>query len=219
MNDGSLFKLTFFGVLSLTLSFIVPLTAMSNTLFSQAFAQNATTGNVTSSSTQQNDTLTQPGEFDLGVLQDLVSTLRQPPGALDVKMAQTSTSNDPADIATLAYIWGFPLVTMERQFNFVTHPNVPPGVGRAPPNMKSVASYATNLITLDTYSLRQLLKLTRLTSNRRIVYVCFISMSQNFQVCRKCGIVFDIECRKDKDCPLCHSGEHIVFRYPNDNNA
>jgi hypothetical protein len=95
---------------------------MSDTFFSKATAQNATTGNVTgSSTTQQNDTLTQPGEFDIGILQDLVSTLRQPPGALEVKMAQLSTSNNPADIATLAYIWGFPLVAMERQFNFVSY--------------------------------------------------------------------------------------------------
>jgi hypothetical protein len=35
---------------------------------------------------------------------------------LNIKMAQLSASNTPAGIATLAYIWGFPLVTMERQF-------------------------------------------------------------------------------------------------------
>ena len=119
---------------------------MSNALFDKASAQNTTTGNVTGSSTaQQNDTLTQPGEISVGMLQNLVSTLKQPTSALDAKMAQLRTSNDPADIATLAYIWGFPLVTMERQFNFVTSPNVPPGVGRGPANMKSVESCATNL--------------------------------------------------------------------------
>ena len=61
-------------------------------------------------------------------------------------MVQLSASNDPADIATLAYIWGFPLVTMERQFNFVTNPNVPPGLGRGPANMKTAESCATNLV-------------------------------------------------------------------------
>jgi hypothetical protein len=137
-------QIIFIGVLFLILSLIVPPTALSVTLFANASAQNATTGNVTGDSKQQNNT--QPGELALGALQNLVSTLKQPTGALDVKMAQITTSNDPADIATLAYIWGFPLVSMERQFNFVTNPNVPPGVGRGPANMISVSSCAQNLI-------------------------------------------------------------------------
>src|SRR5215472_12664988 len=52
---------------------------------------------------------------------------------LNAKMAQISSSNKPEDIATLAYIWGFPLITMQRQFNFVTSPNVH-GLGRGPAN-------------------------------------------------------------------------------------
>jgi hypothetical protein len=60
------------------------------------------------------------------------------PGAqieqLKIKMAQISSSNKPEDIATLAYIWGFPLITMQRQFNFVTNPNVH-GLGRGPANI------------------------------------------------------------------------------------
>jgi hypothetical protein len=32
---------------------------------------------------------------------------------LDVKMSQLSSSNKPGDTATLAYIGGFPLVTMK----------------------------------------------------------------------------------------------------------
>jgi hypothetical protein len=59
---------------------------------------------------------------------------------LNVQMAQISSSDKPEDIATLAYIWGFPLVTMDRQFNFVTSPNVPPGIGRGPANSISCAS-------------------------------------------------------------------------------
>jgi hypothetical protein len=143
-------QIIFIGVLSLILSFIVPPILMSDTLFNNAFAQNATTGNMTGSSTQQNNT--QPGEIAVGMLQNLVSTLKDPTGAMDVKMAQLSTSNDPADIATLAYIWGFPLVTMERQFNFVTSPNVPPGVGRGPANMKSCATDLVNASFTDVVS-------------------------------------------------------------------
>jgi hypothetical protein len=48
---------------------------------------------------------------------------------LNIQMAQISASNNPEDIATLAFIWGTPLVAMERQFNYVTNPNVPPGPG------------------------------------------------------------------------------------------
>jgi hypothetical protein len=65
---------------------------------------------------------------------------------LNIKMAQISSSNKPEDVATLAYIWGFPLVTMERQFNFVTNPNVSPGVGHGPANTLSSNSCARQLI-------------------------------------------------------------------------
>lgn len=71
---------------------------------------------------------------------------------LNVKMAQISSSNQPEDIATLAYIWGFPLVSMERQFNFVTSPNVPPGVGRGPANTLSCARDLVNASFTDVVS-------------------------------------------------------------------
>src|SRR5688572_15276868 len=133
MKDTLYTQILLIGVLALILSFMVPPTAMSDALFNKASAQNATTGNITGALTQQNNT--QPGEIAVGVLQNLVTTLKDPSGALDAKMAQISTSNSPADIATLAYLWGFPLVSMERQFSFVTNPNIPPGVGRGPPNI------------------------------------------------------------------------------------
>ena len=68
---------------------------------------------------------------------------------LNIKMAQLSASNKPEDVATLAYIWGFPLVTMERQFNFVTSPNVPPGPGRGPANSVSCARDLVNASFTD----------------------------------------------------------------------
>jgi len=68
---------------------------------------------------------------------------------LNVQMAQLSSSNNPEDIATLAYIWGFPLVTMERQFNYVTSPNVPPGPGRGPVNSISCARELINASFTD----------------------------------------------------------------------
>jgi hypothetical protein len=68
---------------------------------------------------------------------------------LNIKMAQLSASNKPVDIATLAYIWGFPLVSMERQFNFVTSPNVPPGPGRGAANSVSCARDLVNASFTD----------------------------------------------------------------------
>jgi hypothetical protein len=68
---------------------------------------------------------------------------------LNVQMAQLSSSDKPEDIATLAYIWGFPLVTMERQFNFVTSPNIPPGPGRGPANSVSCATDLVNASFTD----------------------------------------------------------------------
>jgi hypothetical protein len=68
---------------------------------------------------------------------------------LNIKMAQLSTSKTPDGIATLAYIWGFPLVTMERQFNFVTSPNIPSGPGRGPANSVSCATELVNASFTD----------------------------------------------------------------------
>ena len=44
-----------------------------------------------------------------------------------------------------------------------------------------------------------------------IIIICrfrHTDMLQDLRICRKCGIIFDLEVRKNKDCPLCHSGEH-----------
>ena len=50
-------------------------------------------------------------------------------------------------------------------------------------------------------------------------------MTQDLRICRKCGVLFDIEVRKNKDCPVCHSGEHIrimkhskVSSHPSEND-
>jgi len=53
---------------------------------------------------------------------------------LESKMQQLTNSNDPTDIATLAYIYGFPLVNVIRTVDFTTSPNIPPGSGRGPIN-------------------------------------------------------------------------------------
>jgi hypothetical protein len=45
---------------------------------------------------------------------NIISTLREPSTALAIKMAQLSSFNKTENITTLASIWGFPLVTIER---------------------------------------------------------------------------------------------------------
>ena len=101
-------------MLSIILSFIVT----PHTLFmAAASAQSITsTENASSlSAIQQSISILDPGGIDLETLRNnIISALREPSTALDIKMAQLSSSNKTEDIATLAYIWGFPLVTMER---------------------------------------------------------------------------------------------------------
>lgn len=53
---------------------------------------------------------------------------------LNAKMAEISTSNKPEDLATLAYVYGFPLVSVIRTVDFTTSPNIPEGPGRGPIN-------------------------------------------------------------------------------------
>lgn len=108
---------------------------MSNAIFKTALAQQPTnTENATAPPTQQNNSLTEPGEMDQGALRDLATAIREPSSALEIKMAQLGTSNKTEDIATLAYIWGYSLISMERSFNWFTTPNNPTGPGHGPAN-------------------------------------------------------------------------------------
>ncbi len=50
------------------------------------------------------------------------------------EMKRIENSRDPKDIATLAYIWGYPLVQFERVKNFETNPNSPSAHGNGPIN-------------------------------------------------------------------------------------
>jgi DNA sulfur modification protein DndE len=50
------------------------------------------------------------------------------------EMKRIENSSDPKDIATLAYIWGYPLVQFKRLMNFETNPNSPPAQGNGPIN-------------------------------------------------------------------------------------
>jgi ribosomal protein S27AE len=40
-------------------------------------------------------------------------------------------------------------------------------------------------------------------------------LTQDIQICRRCGVAFDLNIRKNKDCPLCGAGEHIELRMNN----
>jgi hypothetical protein len=52
----------------------------------------------------------------------------------DMQFDQLMQFNRPEDIATVAYVWGYPLVDMERSSNYFTSPNSPPGPGHGPWN-------------------------------------------------------------------------------------
>lgn len=53
---------------------------------------------------------------------------------VDKRMQEILSSDDPKDIATLAYVYGFPLVSVVRTEDFTTSPNIPAGPGRGPVN-------------------------------------------------------------------------------------
>ena len=112
-------------MLALVLSFI----AAPHTFFTSTFAQTTNIENTTSPSAQQSTSTLEPGGADLTLLQKIGA--KEPVTALQIKMALLSNSNNPGDIATLAYIWGYPLVSMERSFNWFTNPMVPTGPSHA----------------------------------------------------------------------------------------
>jgi hypothetical protein len=127
------------------------LSLSSKTTAQSAFAQ-ATAAPPTASTTKNTSALQEPGQPNLESLKSLITTLKIPTNQLDIKMSQLSSSNKSQDIATLAYIWGFPLVTMKRQFDFMTSPNVPPGPGRGPANANNCARELTNASFTDVVS-------------------------------------------------------------------
>jgi hypothetical protein len=114
--------------LTLSLAITVPLSIKDTTyVHSQAYAQssgrNNTTANVPTSGNNSNIAANQSN-----------STAPMNVQQLDNIMKQLTSSDKPDDIATLAYIWGFPLVNVIRTVDFTTSPNIPAGPGRGPEN-------------------------------------------------------------------------------------
>jgi hypothetical protein len=113
--------------LTLSLAITIPLSIKDTTYGSQAYAQasggNNTTANVTTSGNNSNIAAIHSN-----------STTPMNVQQLDNIMKQLSSSDKPDDIATLAYIWGFPLVNVIRTADFTTSPNIPAGPGRGPEN-------------------------------------------------------------------------------------
>ena len=71
---------------------------------------------------------------------------------LDTIMSEISNSQKPKDIATLAYIWGYPLITVERSFNYFTNPNTPHVTGQGPANEINCARELVNASFKDVVS-------------------------------------------------------------------
>ncbi|MFZ0514674.1 MAG: DUF1254 domain-containing protein [Candidatus Nitrosopolaris sp.] len=99
-----------------------------------AYATNQTKNNLsntTGATTNNNSSLLKPGNTTVNTL------------ALDAKMLQLTFSNKPQDIATLSYIWGYPLVTVTGSFNYYTNQN-PPSPGQGPANTINFARQLSN---------------------------------------------------------------------------
>src|SRR5215469_3420534 len=62
---------------------------------------------------------------------------------LNAKMLQLAASNKPKDIATLAYIWGYPLVTIAGSYAYYTTKGVP-NLGEGPVNTINFARSLSN---------------------------------------------------------------------------
>jgi hypothetical protein len=67
-------------------------------------------------------------------------------------MAEISNSDKPEDIATLAYLWGYPLITVQRSFDYFTNPNTPQVVGQGPANEINCATQLINASFKDVVS-------------------------------------------------------------------
>lgn len=131
MVKNILHRVTYFSILCLIMSFVIPPLSTSNSVFTETWAQSSTSGNNTSTNSTA---FPDPGGMTIEGLKDLASAIKQPESALEIKMAQLESSDKPEDIATLAYIWGYPLISMERSFNWFTNPVSGGGAAHGPAN-------------------------------------------------------------------------------------
>lgn len=102
MFRKTLFSVVFI-VLTLSLAITVPLSVKNTTyLHSQAFAQASGGNNTTANLTNGNNSTIAANQSN--------STTAMSVQQLDNIMKQLESSDNPDDIATLAYIWGFHLL-------------------------------------------------------------------------------------------------------------
>ena len=103
------------SVLLVSLILVVSIFTSTAMTGNYAVAQNSSSSNMTSTSVNNATSSTSASD-------------------LNKTMAELESSNNPQDIATLAYIYGFPLVSMVRLVDYSSSPNVPPAPGRGPIN-------------------------------------------------------------------------------------
>jgi hypothetical protein len=93
---------------------------------------------------QENSTSISPSNFTNSNSSDI--PVNSSISDIEKSMVDISTSDKPEDIATLAYIWGFPLVAMQRTFDYYTSPDsIAKGMNLAGP--ENNMSFARQLIT------------------------------------------------------------------------
>ena len=73
------------------------------------------------------------GQIGSGLYSSSISSITAT-GGLEAEMRRIEKSDTPADIATLAYIWGYPLISMKRLTDYSSGPNHPLGPGYGPIN-------------------------------------------------------------------------------------
>jgi hypothetical protein len=92
---------------------------------------NTTSNTNTTGATTNKTALLKPGNTALNT------------AVLDVRMLQLTFSNKPKDIATLAYVWGYPLVTVAGSYAYYTTKGVP-NLGEGPVNTINFARSLSN---------------------------------------------------------------------------
>ena len=80
---------------------------------------------------------------------NMSSSNQNNPSDLTSEMKRLENSNDPADIATLAYIWGYPLVSMIRLIDYSSNPAAPPSDKNGPVNEFHINRHLINANDTD----------------------------------------------------------------------
>jgi hypothetical protein len=121
--------LTAISSLVILLSLVLIQPATTTIMIKPSYAQNGSSSNTTSNDLSNTNNTTMSSSSSLSSSSSPTSSQN-----LSAEMKRIESSDNPVGIATLAYIWGYPLISMKRMTDFLTSPNVPTTPGRGPIN-------------------------------------------------------------------------------------